>query len=195
MSERVLSARGEAMTDVVRAAKAWAKWERSGENAQAARDCLLAAVDALAVLETAAAEEKAEKLRRKKLARAALLSCTHCGDTRRMVVGEREVPCTRCPVPCATCRSGVGVPGRPLGPYCAKAPCDCPCHPERSRALAAIMKQPCECCGEPWDDESEERHGQPLCGDCTITHDEGSFACGCLPRTGPWAADAVASRA
>jgi hypothetical protein len=46
--------------------------------------------------------------------------CKTCGDTHTMRLGEdREVPCTRCPVPCERCRSGA---------YCATAPCACECH-------------------------------------------------------------------
>jgi hypothetical protein len=46
--------------------------------------------------------------------------CKTCGDTHTMRLGEdREVPCTRCPVPCERCRSGA---------YCATTPCACECH-------------------------------------------------------------------
>jgi hypothetical protein len=45
--------------------------------------------------------------------------CAHCNDTRRMSIGEREVPCTRCPRPCEECRSGG---------YCRSVPCSCRCH-------------------------------------------------------------------
>lgn len=52
--------------------------------------------------------------------------CTTCNDTHMMELGDREVMCTRCPVPCEQCRSrGPGLAG---GPYCAATPCGCGCH-------------------------------------------------------------------
>lgn len=48
--------------------------------------------------------------------------CSTCCDTHRMTLHEREVMCTRCPVPCERCRS------KPQGPYCAVTPCPCECH-------------------------------------------------------------------
>lgn len=52
--------------------------------------------------------------------------CSTCCDTHRMTLhegeDEREVMCTRCPVPCERCRS------KPQGPYCAATPCPCECH-------------------------------------------------------------------
>lgn len=43
-----------------------------------------------------------------------------------MGYGERQVPCTRCPLPCDRCRrNGTGA-------YCADTPCACECHGEAS---------------------------------------------------------------
>lgn len=52
--------------------------------------------------------------------------CEACNDTHRMRLGEREVPCTRCPTPCTLCRDGVS-------PYCANTPCSCSCHARKSK--------------------------------------------------------------
>lgn len=83
----------------------------------------------------AAAKEKVE---RAKLAMVAFFACTTCGDTHRMSLRGELVPCTRCPVPCAKCRSGAGVPGQPLGAYCASTPCACACHPVNTAQAAAL---------------------------------------------------------
>jgi len=45
-----------------------------------------------------------------------------------MTRGGREVPCTRCPLPCPKCRQGAGKKGEGLGPYCELNPCPCACH-------------------------------------------------------------------
>ena len=50
--------------------------------------------------------------------------CATCEDTHHMALGEREVPCTRCPRPCQTCR----LEGK--GAYCTTTPCGCACHAE-----------------------------------------------------------------
>lgn len=49
--------------------------------------------------------------------------CTRCNDTHRMQLGDREVACTFCPVPCQKCRGGGG-----LDAYCGAWPCPCACH-------------------------------------------------------------------
>lgn len=48
--------------------------------------------------------------------------CSTCNDTHWMMLGDREVMCTRCLVPCQQCRSDG------YGPYCRTVPCDCVCH-------------------------------------------------------------------
>jgi DnaJ-class molecular chaperone len=54
---------------------------------------------------------------------AKLPVCDACNDTHMMPMIDRgDVMCVRCPVPCSECR------GKPQGAYCAKTPCDCPCH-------------------------------------------------------------------
>lgn len=45
--------------------------------------------------------------------------CETCGDTHRMTLGDRVVPCTRCPTPYQACRADA---------YCAETPCLCGCH-------------------------------------------------------------------
>ncbi len=58
--------------------------------------------------------------------------CDTCNDTHRTTLtsdGEVDqvVMCTRCPVPCADCRS------KPQGAFCATTPCGCACHaPKRT---------------------------------------------------------------
>lgn len=49
--------------------------------------------------------------------------CSTCNDTHAMPLNGTEVMCTRCPVPCETCRQQT-----PQGPYCAVTPCACRCH-------------------------------------------------------------------
>lgn len=48
------------------------------------------------------------------------MTCETCNDTHVMPLGERMVPCTRCPTPCGSCRGGSA--------YCATTPCLCRCH-------------------------------------------------------------------
>jgi hypothetical protein len=48
--------------------------------------------------------------------------CATCRDTHRMSIGDREVMCTHCPVPCHLCRLNGN------GAYCASTPCACVCH-------------------------------------------------------------------
>lgn len=48
--------------------------------------------------------------------------CATCSDTHMMPFDDREVMCTRCPVPCQLCRAGGN------GPFCENTPCDCACH-------------------------------------------------------------------
>jgi hypothetical protein len=56
--------------------------------------------------------------------------CSTCSDTHRMALAEREVPCTRCPVPCSACCGSVdGI----ATAYCATTPCACPCLHDRVR--------------------------------------------------------------
>ena len=52
-----------------------------------------------------------------------MIVCDVCQDTHRMTLGEREVPCTRCPTPCRSCGSGTA--------YCITTPCECDCHASR----------------------------------------------------------------
>lgn len=49
--------------------------------------------------------------------------CKICNDTHQMWLTSMdcEVPCTRCPLPCDSCRGY-------LSPYCATTPCGCDCH-------------------------------------------------------------------
>lgn len=54
-------------------------------------------------------------------------TCSTCNDTHSMTQGDRDVMCTRCPVPCGLCRS------KPQGAYCATTPCTCPCHARHAR--------------------------------------------------------------
>lgn len=49
-------------------------------------------------------------------------TCETCKDTHMMTLGDREVMCTHCPVPCQKCRAGGN------GAYCASTPCACTCH-------------------------------------------------------------------
>lgn len=61
-------------------------------------------------------------------------TCATCNDTHRMKLGEREVMCTSCPVPCEKCQ---------LVAYCKTSPCSCGCH---SRANPAPKTVPtCSC--------------------------------------------------
>jgi hypothetical protein len=56
---------------------------------------------------------------------AALVAAVVCGtclDTHVMDLHDARVSCTRCPVPCESCRSS------DRGAYCATAPCTCTCH-------------------------------------------------------------------
>lgn len=57
--------------------------------------------------------------------------CETCNDTHVMTLGEREVPCTFCPVPCEACRA-------PREGYCASRPCTCPCHARAKGERAAL---------------------------------------------------------
>lgn len=59
-----------------------------------------------------------------------VIACTTCDDTHRMTLGDREVMCTRCPVPCHVCR----VNGN--GAFCSTTPCVCGCHRPKSTAAA-----------------------------------------------------------
>lgn len=54
------------------------------------------------------------------------VTCTHCRDTHRMQLGDREVMCTHCPLPCSKCASRAS--NNPSGPYCKTTPCRCACH-------------------------------------------------------------------
>jgi hypothetical protein len=47
--------------------------------------------------------------------------CATCQDTHSMYLADRSspVPCTQCPVPCATCNEGG---------FCKNTPCRCECH-------------------------------------------------------------------
>lgn len=62
-------------------------------------------------------------------------TCSSCGDTHRVTLGDREVMCTRCPVPCELCG------GKPIGPYCTSTPCSCACHAAKRPAPADEPKQ------------------------------------------------------
>lgn len=57
-------------------------------------------------------------------------SCTTCGDTHTMTLGDRDVMCTHCPVPCDHCRDWPGA-------YCTTTPCPCRCHVLEARDAAA----------------------------------------------------------
>lgn len=50
----------------------------------------------------------------------AMTVCSTCQDTHRMELGDKEVMCTRCPLPCKDCKG--------WGPYCVVTPCTCICH-------------------------------------------------------------------
>lgn len=52
--------------------------------------------------------------------------CSVCNDTHLMSVGERQAPCTRCPVPCEKCRV--------RGAYCETPRCACACHASSAAA-------------------------------------------------------------
>ncbi len=52
--------------------------------------------------------------------------CETCNDTHRMDLSGAVVNCTRCPVPCQTCRRGGN------GAYCEHTPCSCACHAKRA---------------------------------------------------------------
>lgn len=58
--------------------------------------------------------------------------CDTCLDTHLMVLGEREVPCTRCPTPCQKCRCGA---------FCTTTPCPCSCHSK----VVSISTRPHKC--------------------------------------------------
>lgn len=59
-----------------------------------------------------------------------MTTCTTCGDTHRMTLGEdREVPCTRCPLPCERCGSNA---------YCKTTPCACACHDDEEKRAARL---------------------------------------------------------
>lgn len=65
-----------------------------------------------------------------------MIVCSTCNDTHRMELHGRVVMCTRCPVPCESCRQRV--PGMGAGAYCAVTPCACPCHRKDARVAAAL---------------------------------------------------------
>lgn len=48
--------------------------------------------------------------------------CDTCQDTHRMTLRDQVVACTRCPVPCSSCRGGYS------SAYCGDTPCRCACH-------------------------------------------------------------------
>lgn len=50
-----------------------------------------------------------------------MTTCATCDDSHRMTLGDRDVPCTHCPLPCLACK-------QPGGAYCAATPCGCACH-------------------------------------------------------------------
>ena len=52
----------------------------------------------------------------------AVPTCKTCNDTHEMPLDDRMVMCTRCPVPCQSCRAGGN------GPFCETTPCVCACH-------------------------------------------------------------------
>ncbi len=92
-------------------------------------------------------------------------TCSTCNDTHMMPFQDREVMCTRCPLPCPSCARG---------PFCKTTPCRCGCHSEPPaddpiRELDALLKEaglrptfdqdrsiakPCVICGE--DDKPRE---------------------------------------
>lgn len=51
--------------------------------------------------------------------------CETCNDSHRMSLGDRTVPCTRCPLPCIECGAGAA--------YCRATPCACACHHKEIR--------------------------------------------------------------
>lgn len=67
--------------------------------------------------------------------------CATCRDTHRMMLRDREVMCTRCPVPCEAC-------ARSPGPYCATTPCLCACHATRSSTPVRVLSDEAEAPGE-----------------------------------------------
>lgn len=50
-------------------------------------------------------------------------ACAHCEGSRQMYHHglERDVMCTRCPIPCDACRDGTRA-------FCVAHPCECACH-------------------------------------------------------------------
>lgn len=62
--------------------------------------------------------------------------CDHCKDTHLMPMGDRYVPCTRCPTPCETCRQA----GR--GAFCEDTPCSCDCHKKTDEPFAFWSEDP-----------------------------------------------------
>lgn len=49
-------------------------------------------------------------------------TCKVCKDSHVMILDDRAVPCTFCPVPCKECRLDK------IGAYCESTPCPCDCH-------------------------------------------------------------------
>jgi hypothetical protein len=102
------------------------------QRADAAEKLLAMAVDALTNIRDSAAE-RGHILRAAKAPYAIAAAkegmeksepvCSVCNDTHRMQLGEHEVMCTHCPVPCSGCR---------IGAYCENTPCGCPCHFSRT---------------------------------------------------------------
>jgi hypothetical protein len=50
-----------------------------------------------------------------------MTTCVICDDSHRMTLGDRDMPCTHCPLPCRACK-------RASSAYCETTPCRCTCH-------------------------------------------------------------------
>lgn len=63
--------------------------------------------------------------------------CDTCNDTHMMNLNNQSVMCTRCPVPCQSCRGHNGT-----GAFCAAVPCACDCHDPLAKEIQRVIGRP-----------------------------------------------------
>lgn len=101
--------------------------------------------------------------------------CSVCGDTHQMQLGDREVMCTHCPVPCAFCRAGGN------GPYCTTTPCRCHCHQPGASPLTCNRHSDCDAAdARAWRSGPRDYYGRPTFTRADHCHDdccEDCFGC------------------
>lgn len=78
--------------------------------------------------------------------------CSTCEDTHLMPLGEdRQVMCTRCPVPCRKCATDNGV-----GAYCSTTPCGCGCH--KNKGASSVGRSDADATIEALNAQLDEAH-------------------------------------